>query len=61
MSVAEFHAPESAGGLPISLARVEKSFGKLNVLANFNLEIPAGQFLAVVGRSGGGKSTHRHA
>ena len=45
------------GGLPISLSRVEKSFGRLNVLGNFNLEIPAGQFLAVVGRSGGGKST----
>lgn len=44
-------------GLPIRLSRVEKSFGKLSVLGNFNLEVPAGRFLAVVGRSGGGKST----
>lgn len=57
MSAADFYVPESAGGLPISLARVEKSFGALNVLSNFNIEVAAGQFLAVVGRSGGGKST----
>jgi sulfonate transport system ATP-binding protein len=49
---------EDAGhGLAISLSRVEKSFGKLSVLGNFNLDVPAGRFLAVVGRSGGGKST----
>lgn len=47
----------ASGGLPISLLRVGKSFGERNVLNNFNLEVPAGQFLAVVGRSGGGKST----
>ena len=45
------------GGLPIVLSRVEKTFGTLNVLKHFDLEIPAGQFVAVVGRSGGGKST----
>lgn len=45
------------GGLPISLSRVEKAFGNLRVLKHFDLEIPAGQFVAVVGRSGGGKST----
>lgn len=62
MSAAEISATIGAddavdGGLPISLTHVKKSFGKLDVLSNFNLEIPAGQFLAVVGRSGGGKST----
>ncbi len=57
MSAADLHEPESAGGLPIALSRVEKSFGRLSVLGNLNLAIPAGQFLAVVGRSGGGKST----
>lgn len=61
MSLAEISTPpdvrEATGGLPISLNRVEKSFGKLSVLNSFNLEIAAGQFLAVVGRSGGGKST----
>ena len=57
MSAADFYVPDSAAGLPILLSRVEKSFGRLNVLGNVTLDIPAGQFLAVVGRSGGGKST----
>ncbi|MBD9596625.1 ATP-binding cassette domain-containing protein [Ensifer sp. ENS05] len=57
MSALQAHVRESDGGLPISLSLVEKSFGQLNVLDSFNLEVPAGQFLAVVGRSGGGKST----
>lgn len=53
-------APSSAtgtGGLPISLVNVEKSFSRLTVLKHFNLAIKPGQFVAVVGRSGGGKST----
>lgn len=45
------------GGLPILLSRVEKTFGALSVLKHFDLNVPAGQFIAVVGRSGGGKST----
>ncbi|MFB2552023.1 ATP-binding cassette domain-containing protein [Ensifer soli] len=45
------------GGMPISLTRVDKSFGALKVLSGFGLQVPAGQFIAVVGRSGGGKST----
>ncbi|AVA23763.1 ATP-binding cassette domain-containing protein [Rhizobium sp. NXC24] len=62
MSAAEISAAVVAdevvgGGLPISLTHVRKSFGKLDVLSNFELDVPAGQFLAVVGRSGGGKST----
>ncbi|MFK3666104.1 ABC transporter ATP-binding protein [Ochrobactrum teleogrylli] len=48
---------EVGGGLPISLSRVDRTFGSLKVLRHFNLEVPSGQFLAVVGRSGGGKST----
>ncbi len=36
---------------------MEKAFGALQVLKRFDLDIPAGQFVAVVGRSGGGKST----
>lgn len=51
------HPETLAGGLPISLSHVGKSFGQISVLEHFNLEVPAGQFLAVVGRSGGGKST----
>ncbi|SIR23558.1 sulfonate transport system ATP-binding protein [Rhizobium sp. RU20A] len=50
-------APAADGGLGISLSRVEKAFGALQVLRRFDLNIPAGQFVAVVGRSGGGKST----
>ncbi len=34
-----------------------KTFGSLEVLREFDLHIPAGQFLAIVGRSGCGKST----
>ena len=44
-------------GLSITLHGVEKSFGERRILHHANLEVPAGQFLAVVGRSGGGKST----
>ncbi|WP_377295206.1 ATP-binding cassette domain-containing protein [Rhizobium sp. SG2393] len=51
------HALATDGGLAISLSRVEKAFGALQVLKRFDLDIPAGQFVAVVGRSGGGKST----
>lgn len=44
-------------GAPIRLAAVTKSFGARPVLRHLDLEIAAGQFLAVVGRSGGGKTT----
>jgi sulfonate transport system ATP-binding protein len=50
-------AHAEAGGLPIRLADVNKSFGRLQVLKRFDLDVPAGQFIAIVGRSGGGKST----
>lgn len=41
----------------IRLAGATKSFGARAVLRRLDLEVPAGQFLAVVGRSGGGKTT----
>ena len=50
-------ASDNAGGLPIKLTNVDKSFGRLRVLNRFDLDVPAGQFIAIVGRSGGGKST----
>ncbi len=51
--------PRPAGrrGLPIRLSGLEKSFGPLTVLSGIELEIPPGQFVAIVGRSGCGKST----
>ena len=46
-----------AGGQAVSIRGLEKSFGDVPVLRGIDLEIPAGQFLAVVGKSGCGKST----
>lgn len=44
-------------GLDISISGLGKSFGALEVLKDLELDIPAGQFVAIVGRSGCGKST----
>lgn len=44
-------------GIALSLNGLHKSFGERRVLETIDLQIPAGQFVAVVGRSGCGKST----
>ena len=44
-------------GTPLLVSRVSRRYGSKTVLDNLNLHIPAGQFVAVVGRSGCGKST----
>ncbi|MGU3522251.1 aliphatic sulfonates ABC transporter ATP-binding protein [Enterobacteriaceae bacterium C23F] len=44
-------------GIPLLLNGIGKRYGMNTVLNELNLHIPAGQFVAIVGRSGGGKST----
>ena len=44
-------------GLPLTIRGLRKSFGDYEVLRGIDLHIPAGQFVAIVGRSGCGKST----
>jgi sulfonate transport system ATP-binding protein len=47
----------SRRGLPLIIRGLRKSFGSNEVLRGIDLHIPAGQFVAIVGRSGCGKST----
>lgn len=44
-------------GIPLLLSGVSKHYGSNQVLNALDLHIAAGQFIAIVGRSGGGKST----
>lgn len=47
----------SPHGLSLTIRGLKKSFGKTDVLKGLDLFIPAGQFVAIVGKSGCGKST----
>ncbi|MBN3893562.1 MAG: ATP-binding cassette domain-containing protein [Nostoc sp. JL31] len=44
-------------GTQLSILDLTKSFGNKTVLNSLNLEVEAGEFVAIVGRSGCGKST----
>ncbi|MCY1422572.1 Aliphatic sulfonates import ATP-binding protein SsuB [compost metagenome] len=44
-------------GIPLAVNTLQKAFGERQVLRDIDLHIPAGQFVAIVGRSGCGKST----
>jgi nitrate/nitrite transport system ATP-binding protein len=62
LSVAASHAPvglvaANAEAPQLELRGVGKSFGGVEILHNIDLEIAAGEFVAVVGFSGSGKST----
>jgi sulfonate transport system ATP-binding protein len=53
----ELSEPAPQRPVAARLRGVEKSFGSHAVLRGIDLDIPSGQFVAIVGRSGCGKST----
>lgn len=48
---------QAPAGLPIDLTGLSKIYGRRAVLEGLSAHIGAGQFVAIIGRSGGGKST----
>lgn len=50
-------APSSANGAVILIEQLYKFYAEVKVLEDLDLQIKAGEFVAIVGRSGCGKST----
>ena len=50
-------APLARRGVPLELTKLSKSYTSRPVLKNVDLQLEAGEFVAIVGRSGCGKST----
>ncbi len=57
MTVLKEQPPRLLRGIPLAVHKLQKTFGQRQVLRDIDLHIPAGQFVAIVGRSGCGKST----
>lgn len=53
----EQKSSQTSGGATVTLSHLSKSFGDREVLRNIDLEMAAGEFVALIGPSGGGKTT----